>query len=187
MPHKKSIPSELAEKLPDERQETPDIVDPEQTDMPMLTHKQQGFVNDMLKGHTTKQAYLNNYNVRTKDQAAIAVNAAKARQHPDVQKWLAALWRAGMQSQKDSLMDYLNDIKADIEEARNDRSHGAIASLRKLQGQALQLLTEKHVHHHQTDTRQELIKLKEYWPELANTYAKQLGYDDVIDAEYQEH
>ena len=67
----------------------------EQT-LPLLTRRQQTFVNALLQGKTASDAYRNAYNCNAMSKAAIWVEASRLRRNTKVSLWLTHFQQIGM-------------------------------------------------------------------------------------------
>ena len=64
--------------------------------LPLLTPKQQTFVNALLQGKTASDAYRDAYNCKAMSKAAIWVEASRLRSNTKVSLWLRHFQRIGM-------------------------------------------------------------------------------------------
>ena len=70
-----------------------DVSDPT---LPLLTSKQQTFVNALLESKTASDAYREAYNCGAMSKAAVSVEASRLRRSPKISLWLRHFQRVGM-------------------------------------------------------------------------------------------
>jgi phage terminase small subunit len=64
--------------------------------LPLLTPKQQAFVDALIEGKTASDAYREAYNCETMSKAAVSVEASRLRRSPKISLWLRHFQRVGM-------------------------------------------------------------------------------------------
>lgn len=148
-------------------------------DLPDLTAQQRKFLEGILAGKTSSDAYRAAYDCSQSQNNTVWVEASKLRAHPDVALWLSAARKAGLGRATVTLEGHISELERLREIAIDSGNVGAAVQAEQLRGKASGHYTENLnvTYSDPTDILDEIRKLD---PDLATQLAGQhLGTDTL--------
>lgn len=144
------------------------------SNLPDLTEKQQAFVNAILEGKNSRDAYKTAYPNNHSNENCIWVEATRLKSHPKISLWLTAARKAGLASAAWTFERYITAMDHAALSALEAGNHGAHVS-------ALRNIGDASGHHTQRvditihDPAETLREIAAIAPELAHQLATQAG------------
>lgn len=143
-------------------------------DLPLLTEKQQKFVDCLLSGMSASDAYRQAYDCSGSKDSSVWVEASKLRNNPKITRWLAAATKAGLAIARVSVEQHLDKLSELREMCVESGNLGAAVQAEQLRGKVLGYYKEQLEVSH-VDPLEALEELHKIEPKLAVQTAKEFG------------
>jgi phage terminase small subunit len=154
----------------------------EDMDLPDLTEPQRKFVEGLLGGKSSSDAYRSAYNAENMGQNSVWVEASRLRNNPSIALWLSAARQAELGHTRITLDQHIARLDRLLEIAVKTGNVGAAVQAEQLIGKAIGHYTERYEINTQ-DPRDMLNQIAQLSPALA----AQLAKDENIPWDHTEH